>query len=141
MGRPRHRVDWKKLDTLTQFGPTLVMAAELIGMQPDTLQNHIKEKYGWTWTQYRERKITHTKMKLINKALALALSGNVALLIFSLKNMCGWQDKPDVTDKGEEEKYETPDTLTASKDEDAPPAPDEPKDAEDDEPPSPQEAN
>lgn len=43
-------------------------------------------------TDYREKRKDSLKTQLKRKAVTMALSGNVAMLIFCLKNLCNWSD-------------------------------------------------
>lgn len=43
-------------------------------------------------TEYREKHKDTLKISLKGKAVTMALSGNVPMLIFCLKNLCGWAD-------------------------------------------------
>jgi len=43
-------------------------------------------------TEYKEKRKDGIKVALKNKAVQMALAGNSAMLIFSLKNLCGWSD-------------------------------------------------
>jgi len=40
--------------------------------------------------------MSHTRYALIQKAISEALNGNTTMLIFSLKNLCGWADKQEL---------------------------------------------
>ena len=88
--------DWQKLDTILQLAASKVMCSEFLNVSEDTIERRIKKKYGLTFNQYKERKLTNTKIKLIQKALTEATSGNSTMLIFCLKNLCGWADKTEV---------------------------------------------
>ena len=43
-------------------------------------------------TEYKENRKDGIKIALKNKAVTMALAGNPAMLIFCLKNICGWSD-------------------------------------------------
>jgi hypothetical protein len=62
----------------------------------DTLLRRIKKKHGLTFAEYRDKKMACVRRTLVQKAIDLALSGDRALLIFCLKNYCGWSDKQDI---------------------------------------------
>jgi len=84
---------WDKLDGILARPATLVICAEILGVHENTIKLHIKDRFGETFTEYSNRKMSITKFKLMDKALKMAESGNVPMLIFSLKNLCGWSDK------------------------------------------------
>lgn len=43
-------------------------------------------------TEYKEKRKEGIKIALKNKAVHMAMAGNTAMLIFCLKNLCGWAD-------------------------------------------------
>lgn len=86
-------LDWSKLDGLLQFKPTLKVCADFLDLSPKTIENKIREKYDCTFSEYRDRQMGTVKVKLQQKAIQMALEGHATMLIFSLKNLCGWSDK------------------------------------------------
>ena len=97
MGRKKIKIDWGKLDAILQFHPTLNMCAGVLEISHDTLQKRIEEEKKCTFGEYREAKTSSIKIKLQQKAITKALSGDNTMLIFCLKNLCGWADKQEVT--------------------------------------------
>ena len=93
-GRKRKEIDWGKLDAILQFRPPLKTASEILEVSHDTLERRIKEKYDMTFTEYRDLKMGRVVLKLQQKAITDALAGNNTMLIFCLKNICGWSDNP-----------------------------------------------
>ena len=55
-------------------------------------------------TDYKEKRKDGIKIALKNKAVSMALAGNAAMLIFSLKNLCGWSDNVQVVPDPEDAK-------------------------------------
>lgn len=55
-------------------------------------------------TMYREKRKDSLKIQLKNKAVTMALAGNVSMLIFCLKNLCGWSDNVQPVPEPEEAK-------------------------------------
>jgi len=102
-GRPPIDFDWEILDNILRYKPSLEDCAELMKCHYDTIQNKIREKYGVTFSQYREKKMAHTRLTLTQKAIQMATSGNVTMMIFCLKNLCGWCDQPQVPMQTEDE--------------------------------------
>ena len=93
MGRPKIEIDWEQLDTILKYKPSLVDAGELTKCHPDTLANKIREKHNMTFSEYREQKMAVVRRSLVAKALDMAVTGgNATMLIFCLKNLCGWTD-------------------------------------------------
>lgn len=88
--------DWDQLDKYLQFKPTLTMTAELMECGKTTIKSYIKKKHNLTYTEYADIKLTNTKLKLVQQAIKMALSGkNNVMMIFCLKNICKWTDTPD----------------------------------------------
>ena len=89
--------DWSQLDKYLQFKISLKMAAELMECGQTTIKDYIKEKHNMTFTEYSDIKMSKVKVKLVQKALDMALkNNNVTMLIFCLKNICKWADRQDV---------------------------------------------
>lgn len=86
---------WDKLDGLLAIKSTLVMCAELLDVSHQTIKNHIRARFDQTFTEYQERKLSKTKVRLIQQALTMAMNGDRTMLIFCLKNICKWSDEPE----------------------------------------------
>jgi hypothetical protein len=87
--------DWGKFDAILQFYPTKETCAEIMEVSEDTVERRIKEKFNSNFSDYRDRKMGRTRVALAKKAVKMALDGNATMLIFCLKNLCGWADKMD----------------------------------------------
>lgn len=58
-----------------------------------TCERILLEHFGYTtMADYKEKRKESLKVALKNKAVHMALSGNVPMLIFCLKNLCQWAD-------------------------------------------------
>ena len=86
---------WDKLEGLLAYKSSLVVCADILDVHENTVKSHIKQRFGMTFTEYSERKLSRTKVKLVQKALEMAYSGNATMTIFCLKNLCKWKDNPD----------------------------------------------
>lgn len=86
---------WDKLDGLLAYKSSLVVCADILDCHENTIKNHIKKRYGMTFTEYAEKKLSRTKVKLTSKAIEMATSGNTTMMIFCLKNICKWNDNND----------------------------------------------
>lgn len=84
---------WDKLDGLLAYKSSLVVCSDILEVAEKTIQNHIKKRYDMTFTEYAEKKLSRTKVKLVQKAIEMATSGNVSMMIFCLKNICKWADR------------------------------------------------
>lgn len=101
MARPCKPFDWSKLDAILQYNATLADAAEVMGVHIDTLERKIKKEKKCCFTEYRQQKLGKVRIMLVQKAVEMARGGNATMLIFCLKNMCGWADKQEVEHSGE----------------------------------------
>ena len=88
-------VDWRTLDGILQFNASKKLCSEILGVSEDVIERRIRDQYNQTFTEYKESRMGKVKIKLQQKAIESALSGNTTMLIFCLKNLCGWADKID----------------------------------------------
>lgn len=93
MGRVKLEIDWKVFNSYLELKASKRTCSALLGISETTIEERLREEHNMTFTEYAERMLSPTRNKLVQKALDLALSGNVTMLIFCLKNMCGWADK------------------------------------------------
>ena len=47
-----------------------------------------------SFKEFRDKYACKTKQRLVEKAIEMAMKGNTAMMIFVLKNVMKWQDKP-----------------------------------------------
>lgn len=95
MGRKLLPFNWSRLDSLCQRKMDLSDCAEIMQVSEDTIRRRIKAKYKITFAIYQDKKMSITRLTLVEKALEMADRSNVTMLIFCLKNLCGWSDKYD----------------------------------------------
>lgn len=95
-GRPQVDIDWNVMDSILQFGARLIDCSEMLKVSEDTIQNKIKEKFGITFSEYREKKMSTMRVKLLQKQFEGAMKGNTALLIFLGKQYLGQSDKQEI---------------------------------------------
>ena len=86
---------WDKLDGLLAYKSSLTVCSDILEVHENTIRMHISQRFGMTFTEYAEKKLSRTKVKLVQKALEMAYSGNATMTIFCLKNLCKWKDNPD----------------------------------------------
>jgi len=89
----KKQIDWVKLDTILQFYPTKATCCDQLGVSEDVLEKRLRVEKNCTFREYRETKMSGTRVALARKAVKMALDGNVTMLIFCLKNLCGWTDQ------------------------------------------------
>jgi hypothetical protein len=98
MAKPEKKLDYKIVDTALYFGATIKQLQFLLEkngleLHARTIQRAITRDKGRTFEEYRSFHEGGLQLKLIQKAVEMALAGNVAILIFLLKNKCGYSDK------------------------------------------------
>jgi len=96
-GRPGVFNTPEKVEQLRQFmrlKPTLVDTANFFQCGTTTIEQAIKKHYQSSFREFRAQNMVQTRYALIRKAIQMGNSGNVPMLIFSLKNLCGWADQP-----------------------------------------------
>lgn len=97
-GRPKAIFPMEVVEAACQLNATSDQVLEILASQghkisQDTMYREIKRKHGLSFAEFRDKKTDLTRLKLVQKAVKMALDGNATMLIFSLKNMCGWMDK------------------------------------------------
>jgi len=93
MPNPKIELNYDKLDSLLQFKVTKRFCADYLGVSENTIDRRLKEDHDKTFGEYHELKMDRTGVKLQQKAIEMALSGDRTMLIFSLKNLARWSDK------------------------------------------------
>lgn len=93
MGRPAIKIDEDQLRSLMRMKPTLKDVANFFQCSEDTIENYIKAKWGKRFSEFRDENMVFTRFNLIRTAIAKAEKGDNVMLIFCLKNLCGWRDK------------------------------------------------
>ena len=77
--------------------PTLKDAAAFFNCSEDTIERACKKLGASSFADFRNKNMVHTRHDLVRAAMRQALNGNTPMLIFCLKNMCGWADKVENT--------------------------------------------
>jgi hypothetical protein len=94
MGRPKSEINVEQLKALMRLKPTIEDTAAFFQVHPDTILKFIKREIGpLTFSEFREQNMVHTRFSLIRTAIDKAERGDNVMLIFCLKNLCGWRDK------------------------------------------------
>lgn len=89
------------LETSLSFRSTLKSAVDRqkliagLDMSISTIQRFCVKTYGVSFDEAKDIFSSDIPLQLMQKAVELALSGNATMLIFCLKNLCGWKDNPD----------------------------------------------
>lgn len=93
MGRPKKEINLEQLKALMRLKPTQKDTAAFFECCEDTIDNVIKKHFKCTFSEFRDQNMVHTRFSLIRKAIQKAEGGDNCMLIFCLKNLCGWVDK------------------------------------------------
>lgn len=96
-GQPKIEINMEQLAALMRFKPSREDAAAFFKVSADTVERRIKENTGLTFLEFREQNMVHTRINLVRKALERATDKTKSsdiMLIFCLKNLCGWNDHP-----------------------------------------------
>lgn len=99
-GRPPVEIDIPKLKGLLRLKPTLADTAAFFEVSERSIERFIDKNFHCTFVEFRDQNMVHTRLNLIRKAISEATKDkpNTAMLIFCLKNLCGWKDNLDPGD-------------------------------------------
>lgn len=106
MSKPDTQLDYGVVDTALYYGATIkqlkfLLAKKGVDISERTIQRAIERDKDKTFTEYRDEHKGGLQLKLTQKAVEMALNGNVSMLIFCLKNLCGWSDKQETEVKND----------------------------------------
>lgn len=85
----------KQLEAICRLKPTLEDCAAFLDLDKSTIEKWIKRTQGISYSVFRDKHMVHTRFMIVREMLAQCKKGNMAALIFSSKNLCGWSDNPD----------------------------------------------
>lgn len=85
-------IDLKLLNAILQYGASLKECSEILECSDQKIMDYIKDNFNMRFAEYRDLKMSKTKLKLRQKQIEVALSGNVAMLIYLGKNFLGQND-------------------------------------------------
>lgn len=90
----------QNLIKLMRFRPTLKETANWFNVSEDTIERRVKKFEKLTFAEFKTKYNLDIKHKLMDKAIDMALAGNATMMIFALKNYCGWTDQkqPEVSE-------------------------------------------
>ena len=98
-GRPAALIDWKIVDRLLQAGCTGTQIAARVGIHANTLYEACKEAHKCNFSEYSHQKKEHGETLLHEQQFALAMQGNLGMLIWLGKQRLGQKDKSEHTGK------------------------------------------
>ena len=101
MARPKVEIDQGQFESLCRLNPTLKDSAAFFKCSEDTIERRCKE-WGYDgFADARNKNMVHTRLMLVRSAVKKAENGDNTMLIFCLKNLCGWADKQEIDDSRE----------------------------------------
>ncbi len=95
MGGVAVKIDDAKLKALCRLKPGVADAAAFFECTEKSIERYVREHYDQTFVEFREQHMVHTRLSIVRKAIDKAEKGDNVMLIFCLKNLCGWKDKWD----------------------------------------------
>ena len=93
MARPRKEVDWETVNKLCGIHCTGEEIASVLEVSYDTLQRRCQEKHDCGFADYYKKASSNGKISLRRQQYAVAMKGNVSMLIWLGKNWLGQTDK------------------------------------------------
>ena len=91
--RKQDTIEPEKLRALMRMKPSLKDTAAYFDCSEDVIERYIKANWGLRFAEFREQNMVFTRFNLIRTAIQKAEKGDNVMLIFCLKNLCGWRDK------------------------------------------------
>ena len=85
----------RQLKAICRMKPTLADCAAFLDVNASTIERYANREHGKTFAEFREENMVQTRFMLIRTAIKKAEHGDNTMLIFCLKNLCGWVDKVD----------------------------------------------
>src|SRR5665648_83317 len=96
-GRPKAKIDWKRVDELGRAHVNASAISRVLGYSKATLYRNIEYKFKIHASDYLQE-LHEEGTALMREAIYKAgIDGNIIAQIFWLKNRDGWADKQQVT--------------------------------------------
>lgn len=99
-GRPRKRIDWDVVVKLARILCTGEEIAAVVEVNYDTLNNHCKDKFGKSFSEWNKSNIDQGKASLRRMQFQTAAKGNCTMQIFLGKQYLGQRDKSEFEHTG-----------------------------------------
>jgi hypothetical protein len=88
----------KLLEQLCRMKPTIKDCAEILDVDQSTIEKWIYRTHDQSFSEFRDQKMAHTRFMIIRNIIRECEKGNVTMLIYASKNLCGWSDKHEQND-------------------------------------------
>jgi len=95
MARPQKEIDQDQFEAICRMNPTLKDVAAFFKLDEETIIRRCRQWGYEGFSDARAQNMVHTRLTLIRTAIKKAEKGDNVMLIFCLKNLCGWMDKPE----------------------------------------------
>lgn len=103
-GRPPIEIDKNKLETIAKMNATEQEIAWFFKCDRSQISRFIKREYDMDFRTFRKTHQVDLKYKIINKVVKYVNNDidkggriNNQLLMFTMKNLCGWKDRIETT--------------------------------------------
>jgi hypothetical protein len=103
-GRPPIEIDKEKLETIAKMSATEQEIAWFFKCDRSQISRFIKREYDMDFRTFRKTHQVDLKYKIINKVVKFVNKDidkggriNNQLLMFTMKNLCGWKDRIETT--------------------------------------------
>ena len=96
-GRPRAKIDWKRVDELAHAHVNASAISRILGYEKATLYRNIEAKFKMNASDYLHSRHEEGPALMRESIYKAGIEGNIIAQIFWLKNRDGWADKQQVT--------------------------------------------
>lgn len=109
--KPEIIINEEQLRSLMALRPKSQDVAAFFKCSIDTLERYLRKNFNMTFAEFREENTAGTRFSLSRTAIEKALAGDNVMLIFCLKNFCGWSNEPVKEVEEPENKYKQMSTV------------------------------
>ena len=92
MARSKEPIDWEQIKRLTTAGAGAPAIAEIMKISSETIYRRCKSDLKMDFVDFRAKNKEIGNDALLTKGYSLAINGDKTMLIFYLKNRCGFAD-------------------------------------------------
>lgn len=101
-GKPRHNIDWERVDHFLTCGCSGTQTASKLGIHPETLYNNVVKKFGVGFQEYMRSKRECGEVLVKEAQFDEAVrKRNTSMLIWVGKQLLGQSEKQEVKHEGQ----------------------------------------
>lgn len=89
--------NWEKFDGMLLADPSKRFCADYLGISEDTIERHIKKRFGMTFTEYKGLKFDYTVWQIKQAVVNKAMCGNIEAAKYVLSNKSDWMEKKEIS--------------------------------------------